>query len=371
MDKDGYDKKTCDQLLTFFSYGWDSFVICFNGNSVITAKAESKQLKIFKSSFSVTNILLRRALLIIQSISFIYKHRPTFLYIRYPRADPICTILLMAAKIISKKIKIVYEIPTYPFEKEIDNNFRLRALTLKFGEKIFRPLVSELISAYAVIAFKENAFGKKSIHIENGVPESRGIILPGNYLTTCNLVFVANFNDSNRRHGLDRLIAGLRNFLDSRNSLEEKLVVLHVVGNIEPSSKIFSLLEKSELSRFVKFYGKLSYDQLTELYSAMHVGIGCLAFHRIGVSHTSALKEREYLSFGLPVVSSSDDYLLGEQFPYRLRVPADDSPVFIDGILQFARRCYSGSGKSEIYKYTIAQANWSVAMSGVKQYIEN
>jgi len=54
-------------------------------------------------------------------------------------------------------------------------------------------------------------------------------------------------------------------------------------------------------------YGYLQQSQIGNLYQRMDVGIGTLALHRNNMNEASPLKVREYVAFGLPVISGYHD----------------------------------------------------------------
>lgn len=67
------------------------------------------------------------------------------------------------------------------------------------------------------------------------------------------------------------------------------------------------------------------------------MGIGSLGRHRSGITHIKTLKNREYAARGLSFVYSEIDSDF-EGKPYILKVPADESPVDIDQIINFHQK---------------------------------
>jgi hypothetical protein len=50
------------------------------------------------------------------------------------------------------------------------------------------------------------------------------------------------------------------------------------------------------------FHGYLEKEKSREILSKVDVGLGTLALHRINMNEASALKSREYLAYGIPVI---------------------------------------------------------------------
>src|SRR5207249_2857500 len=71
----------------------------------------------------------------------------------------------------------------------------------------------------------------------------------------------------------------------------------------------------------VHVHGVLDRAQLHRLLAQVDVGVGTLALHRKGLEEASALKVREYLALGLPVVLGNADTDFPDGADFLLRVP--------------------------------------------------
>jgi len=104
-----------------------------------------------------------------------------------------------------------------------------------------------------------------------------------------NLVFAGTAGMS--WHGIDKVIAMARGCPDFQ---------FHLAG-------FTSEAIKAKVPSNFKFHGWLNSAQLFRLYQDMDVAISTLALHRNMMQEACPLKSREYLSFGLPIISGYQD----------------------------------------------------------------
>ena len=86
--------------------------------------------------------------------------------------------------------------------------------------------------------------------------------------------------------------------------------------------------------------------------------IGSLARHRSGVQSIKTLKNREYAARGLAFVYSESDSDFDNK-PYVLRVPADETPICIQDLLNFLDRLPI---KPEEIRQSISNLSWREQM---------
>ena len=86
---------------------------------------------------------------------------------------------------------------------------------------------------------------------------------------------------------------------------------------------------------------------LDAVYERCAIGIDSLARHRSGIVVLSSLKSREYGAKGIPMINSCKIDILEEDFPYLLRVPADESPINMNEVFDFYDRVL-GNGRSRL-----------------------
>lgn len=286
------------------------------------------------------------------------------IYIR--RITPNCLSVIYLLKSLRKvncSSKIVYEIPTYPYDFE---HKTIQAKILLYIDKIYRKKLSTYIDRIVTLTDDKQIFGCETLKITNGVDLKSIPICKKDYydLKKINLIAVAQFSFW---HGYERVIEGIYKY-------GKEDVILHLVGNGAELEKYRSLVKRLHLERQVIFYGALSGDELTKVFDIADVAICSLACHRINLQVTSVLKSREYLSRALPIITSAAIDIIPKDFKYVLRVPEDDTPIDIEKIVSFSNNLYSEDGKNimivrkEIRSFAEDNCGMDKAMKNVLEY---
>ena len=231
-----------------------------------------------------------------------------------------------------KNKRIVLEIPTYPYDSEYHGVKRL----FVFKDRIFRPYLKEYVDRILTFSQDDTIFEIPTIKIINGIDVNAEKIREyrphGN---TINLILVAALA---WWHGCDRLIKGLAEYYAGEG--REK-IVLHIVSGLSGTSRdkvlreCKSLVKRNRLEAHVVFHGGVYGEDLTRLYNSMDIGVCSLGAHRKRVDLSSELKSREYLAKGLPLIVSTPIDVITDDFPYWLKVPADESPIDIENVVKF------------------------------------
>lgn len=279
----------------------------------------------------------------------------------YARSDHNTTpfLILLYRKLQQKGVKTVLEIPTYPYDQEYKGlPFAYQRVLLV--DKCLRHTMAKYIDKIVTFSNDRTIFGRPTIRISNGidfdsVPLKSETPLPDNEL---HLIAVATIHPW---HGFDRAIRGLAAYYEHPR---QKEVFLHIVGQGVPevTDEYHRLVQESGLKDRVIFHGTLFGEALNEVFNQCQLGIGSLARHRSGITHLKSLKNREYTARGIPFVYSEidDDF---EQMPYKMKVPADESPLNIQQLIDFRE---SVSQSSREIRNSIEQTlSWNVQMNHV------
>lgn len=103
----------------------------------------------------------------------------------------------------------------------------------------------------------------------------------------------------------------------------------------------------------------------------MHIGIECLAFHRVGVKFSSALKEKEYFAMGLPIISGSPDKSTPNNCKYRHIFPSNKTIINIEKILNFAEIVYSIKDvNNKIRNYSKKNLSWNKCLEPLGSFLK-
>jgi glycosyltransferase involved in cell wall biosynthesis len=223
--------------------------------------------------------------------------------------------------------------------------------------------VTDEITRYQVIHSGDSH--KPHITIGNGitvasVPIRPPLLYKGD---TLDLLFIAS--DTNRWHGVDRIIRGLANYKGIVK------VMLHIAGKGPELPALQKLVNELGINDQVIFHGFTTGKDLDHLFNTCHIAVGSLGHHRIGLNEASILKAREYCARGIPYIIACSDPDFPDDFPYILRIPADETPVDIAKIIGFAQTVYKDPGYSKkMREYAVENLDWSVKMRILKVFLE-
>ena len=253
--------------------------------------------------------------------------------------------------------KVVMEIPTYPYDSEYEAQGMKKQI---FFDRIFRNSLAKHLDAIVTFSDYNSIFGQRTIRISNGI-DFDSVKMKSSINDTSkelNLIGVAEIHEW---HGFDRLVKGLAEYYSKP---QEYLVIFHVVGyffstGIENEFK--KIIKDNHMENYVILYGKKHGAELENLFDKCDFGIGSLGRHRVGIEKIKTLKNREYAARGIPFVYSETDSDF-DQKPYVLKVPADETPVDINSIIDFYRKL--SMSPAEI-RESIKDLSWEEQMKTV------
>lgn len=255
-----------------------------------------------------------------------------FVYIRSNHnANPFT--IRMVKQMKQAGMKVVMEIPTYPYDSEYKAQGISRQI---FQDRIFRNQLAKYLNAIVTFSDYTEIFGQKTIRISNGI-DFNSVKIKSSVNDTSqgiNLIGVAEIHEW---HGFDRIIKGLAEYYSNPR---QYIVRFHVVGYFfsDEGEKAFKdLISTHHMEQYVILHGKKHGEELDELFNECDFGIGSLGRHRVGIQKIKTLKNREYAARGIPFIYSETDSDF-DQKPYVLKAPADESPVDINNIISFYRQ---------------------------------
>ena len=267
-------------------------------------------------------------------------------------------------KIKKMGVKVIVEIPTYPYSRE----FLSGPLTSKFKlviDVIWRLNIRKYVDfIVAPITEKEKLFGIPIIRTGNGIRTS---IIP---IKKCslqnNILYLLGVANVSRWHGYDRVIKGLKNYTGN------KKVVFHVVGEGKEKPKLIKLVKKLNLEDKVIFHGTKTGKELDKLFDMAHIAIGDIGSHRKGLKETMALKHREYAARGIPFVLSTYDPDFPPELDFVKYIPPNDEPVNIDSIVKWYQDLIEKNPNisMKMRKYAEENLTWEVKLKPVVEKIK-
>ena len=264
--------------------------------------------------------------------------------------------------------KIVVEYQTIePLEYRLKGKYWYLLIDFLFGNAIRKYTdaivgVTNEITQYEVSRSGDSR--KPHITIGNGFDvASPPVRRPPDYNgDDLHLLCVANIS---RWHGLDRLLRGLATYSGTPK------VILHIAGDGAELPHLQQLTDELGIGDRVIFHGFTAGKALDALFDQCHIAVGSLGIHRIGLKEASILKAREYCARGIPFIIACADPDFPPDFPYILRLPADESPIDIEQVLAFAKEVYADPDHPQkMRRYAEEHLDWSVKMKKLKGFLE-
>ncbi|WP_050938604.1 glycosyltransferase, partial [Vibrio harveyi] len=242
-------------------------------------------------------------------------------------------LFLFLARLKLKNIKIVCEVPTFPYDLEYLSVSGFSKWKF-YLDKLFRKVCFRFFDAVVTFSSEEQIFGIDTIRISNAV-ENRVLEreVPSLYPDVFSLVLIANMQ---YWHGIDRLIKSVFSYYSNKRNSDKDIRVT-IIGGGELLDELISLTKKLNLCSVVEFKGELNGNELYEILDNSSVGIDSLGRHRSSIETNNSLKSKEYLAFGLPIIKShKDDSLDNTEFSrYVYNVAPNDDDFNISHIISW------------------------------------
>ena len=265
-----------------------------------------------------------------------------FIYIR--RRNISLNRLLTIRKIRKRNpnAKILYEVPTYPYKKELTK--RWLDYPLWWKEQAYMPILHRYVDRIVTISKDEILFGIPTIQMINGI--NLNTIRPIKPVPEDGAIHIAAVAIFVWWHGYDRLIQGLGEYYASGG---KRQIVLHLIGD-GPLTTEFAISAKHHgISDKVIIHGYKTGVELDEIYDHCQLGIISLATQDKDIHIHSTLKSREYLAKGLPTIATGiTDVFIGTNYPYNLELPEDTNNIDIQSIISFYDSIYLEKTRQQV-----------------------
>ena len=286
----------------------------------------------------------------------------------YYREAPIFARTLFMMQLFRKQnCRIIQEIPTYTRDIK-ENELSFFRKIFKLYSNIWAKRVKTLPSLYVFIGDGNlNTFcGVPAVRIENGIdPDLMPTREPINDKESIHILALSSMS---YWHGYDRLIKSLAEYTS------DKKVIIHMVGNDDGGCMADwkRIVKNHGLENKVIFHGALYGRELDDMFNLCDIGINSMGMYRKGFEYTSELKNREYISRGLPFVSSVYDVVLdGLDKDLWYEISNDDSIPSMDGIIEFALRVkQNDTCKDRLHEYAVKNMTWKVQYKKVFDCLE-
>ena len=250
-----------------------------------------------------------------------------FVYIRKGAViDKSVLKLVKKIKRVNPRIKLMLELPTYPYLDEFPLFIKW---DIQLKEKSVLTKLRHYIDCIVTYSDDSEIFGIPCLNISNAYDFNQAPHYTDKTPDVLNLIAVASLTFY---HGYDRVIEGIHHYVQSNGEATRK-VIFTLIGDGPVLDNYRKSVAKYQLSNQVTLVGRKKQSELQAYFEQADIGVDSLGRHRSGVSYNSSLKGKEYLAKGLPIVSGVKTDLDELDYPYYLRVPADDTPIDINEII--------------------------------------
>lgn len=269
-----------------------------------------------------------------------------YCYVRYSPATRGLISILKIIKSTQKDIKVILEIPTYPYENEFK---KLKAKPSKIKDRVFRRFIKRYVDLIITPSHIEEdiIFGVPALEITNGI--DIGTVKTRTKVNTndaINLIGVALITP---KQGYDRVIRGMSEYYKNKTQLEPD-VYFYVIGSGNAKRELESLSNGLGVNDYVIFTGVKEEAELEHYYSIGDLGIGTLGLYKTNeLLKVNSLKTREYCAKGLPFLITDCDYIFADD-PKDFFMIVKDSEASIDirSILRYLNELYNKYSYQEL-----------------------
>lgn len=296
---------------------------------------------------------------------------PDFVYIRKMLVDKKHVIFLKEIKEKYPMCKIIVEIPTYPYKGEMLSHWYTTLMYVK--EIIYRHKYKENIDRFVTYSDDDEILGIPTICTFNGINVENIAVVKGDYCKNkIRLIGVAHMQ---KHHGYERIIEGLREYYQKGS--HDYIVELSLVGDGTEKEKYRDLVKKYDLHDVVKFYPVMTGIQLDEMYDECDIALASFGMYKIDFyGKLSALKTRECLAKGMPILTGCKIDVLDENYKYVKNFENRSQTIDISEIIEFFENITAGgAGKQEIAQhirqYALQNVSMETTMKPIIDYIES
>lgn len=168
-------------------------------------------------------------------------------------------------------------------------------------------------------------------------------------------------------HGYDRLIRGMANYIKTNNNTK---VIFNIVGEGHAKTKLKDYVEEKSLGDVVIFHGYKTGQDIDTMFNKCDIAVDVLGMHRRGYNECNSIKAREYCARGIPFVTSGDDPDFPNNYSWRLKLPADESSIKIEEVVEFYDKISKTDYRNEMRNFAEKNLTWEVKLKPVVEYIK-
>lgn len=266
-------------------------------------------------------------------------------------------------------VKIIVEIPTYPYDDEY-GSYKAKWLLIA-KDKYNRNKMNGIIDRFAILTDEKEIFAVETIKISNGI-DVNGIKPRIPVVKEDNTIHVCAVAMFKEWHGYERIIEGIKLYY---NSGGQRKFIFHFVGEGSELPIYINMVKDYSLEDYFVFHGFLEGNQLEEIYNLCSLSIGTFGMYKKNIHLSCDLKSREAVARGLPMITGcqTDIFIEGE-YKYYLEFPNDSSIIDIQKIVDFYDNIYDKPEieiVNEIREYAYKKISMEKCMGNVIDYLKS
>lgn len=279
------------------------------------------------------------------------KNNYDFVWFRIPVMTPPVAAFVRSLRRKKPGCKIILEYGAYPYVNEMSG----------LKKKIYQLNRGNEKSIHKIVDFVITYSGQKEVDGVTNIPINNGIDLTKipvihhekSDLDTLNFISVSSLK---KWHAYERFIAGMPAYLASQPATP---IHFNIIGDGPEYEKLVKLTKELKLEKFITFHNFKTGKELDAIYKLNHVAVSTLGFHRLGLTNSSSLKNREYFARGLPIILSTTDMDMPADLPFVKYVPGGEEPLDLAPIVAFAKSVYDRDNvNEEIRSYAEEHVSW-------------
>lgn len=288
-----------------------------------------------------------------------------FAYIRHPMVS--MQLLHLIKRLKDSGIYIVYEFPTFPYDK---NSNKLSAKVSLVKDKLSRNKLCRYVDVGVNYSGYHDIFSIPCITISNGIDINS--IKSHQKTKQCNIINFIGVALLAKWNGYDRLIRAIGKY---NNENHQNKVQFHIVGNGDIFDELKKQVNDKGVNDSVFLHGFMSGKELDDLYNQCDIGVGTLNPSRKYKNHImSSLKTKEYTAKGVPFIKGDIDEVFDKNnLDFIFNVSDDESPIDLDEIIVWYETLIKTYGHDELVKkmreFASEELSWEKQLSPVVENI--
>lgn len=362
------------------------YYIHFNARDTVgVSKKIDEQLEVFGRCFQIKeiNIELKSksylknigAMLPFGSLQWNYKnaeeemtYKPDFIYVRKPLFDRQAYFFFLRIKTRFPECKLLMEVHSWPYSFL----FFSKACVLVIKDRIYASRIKQNVDRYITYTKDDFILGVPTIKTKNGinVDKQKAVTHKDFSDNEIHIIAVAIFQEA---HGYERLLYGLSEYYQNGGKTH---FYLHMIGDGAEKKKYQEIIKACDLCEYVFLEGIKKGTELEKEYEIADLAAAVFGLYKIGLSNSSALKTREYLAKGLPIITGcKEDAFEGSTNNYCLEFPNDESWIDFCKVEEFYHELYDNEDKNkvalEIRQFAKKTVDMEVVMRPIVGFIRN